>query len=533
MENINWVIEIPTLIISFLCIGHLLRDVVFGYLFDRLFSLFKCKNLDFGEFYSTQGVDPIETYNILLALLVKAPELTKENYLDQATKLGLSENVDINTVSKEIISEIRDRRIKATKALYSGENKYYRKIFPQGLEMFPNSLDWRSFWCLLSRQEQKTVCGLIFLMLWHSVGIIAGLRGQIVWGSLITLAGNIGDLLEMLLFGKYNNFNGARNIQQLILHHVISALGIPFLILFNVLDMDMIFTYQIALELSGTLGILWSLTCYTPLKSRAYFPFFTFILLLEICYHRIWIWILLGIEHLFNFRVFVLCLHIAMGYFNWFFVSAFMKRQTLPKDISPYALILTSILSTRLSLTFILFLSPILYLLSSHVSTLLVFCIGASVILMLILHGLGFFNFWRRKVVRKEIHEFSSYEECKVILNSREFSPLPHRYFAPRPAILPFASWVKAMLLYNDEGHARLRLLYPPLNRPSWVREHFHRICAIELQKLIRKCDGEFDLMATIATKLPSSIIRHIAGFPEKDIPRVATLISTMGDFVG
>lgn len=55
----------------------------------------------------------------------------------------------------------------------------------------------------------------------------------------------------------------------------------------------------------------------------------------------------------------------------------------------------------------------------------------------------------------------------------------------PKPFMKPFAEWVRSMLLYNDEGHMRLKHSYPKLNHVKHVIENYEQILNYEIQNLI------------------------------------------------
>ena len=137
---------------------------------------------------------------------------------------------------------------------------------------------------------------------------------------------------------------------------------------------------------------------------------------------------------------------------------------------------------------------------------------------------------------RRHRHYFLKYKECKWILRSRAFTPLPHRYVHPNPFLRPVAAWVKSMLLYNDAAHLRLKHSYPPLNRPRAVHANYSldvSNCALQLftsaiQDAVqektgtREGQGEeveivIDLMKTVCVKMPWLLmqkIRYNSGIP-------------------
>ena len=132
--------------------------------------------------------------------------------------------------------------------------------------------------------------------------------------------------------------------------------------------------------------------------------------------------------------------------------------------------------------------------------------------------------------------EFASFRICKALLSKAELSPAPHRYRHPRPAMVPFAEWVRAMLLYNDRGHLRLKHSYPRLAHAAHVRD-YDALITDAVDRLLREATAggtahDFDLMY-VCTRLPWHVMQHITGMPPGDQPRAAALVRVMGDFVG
>jgi hypothetical protein len=132
--------------------------------------------------------------------------------------------------------------------------------------------------------------------------------------------------------------------------------------------------------------------------------------------------------------------------------------------------------------------------------------------------------FLRKNSMRITRKEFTSYDDCKAILNNQSFSPTPYRYRHPKPFMKPFADWIKYMLLYNDEGHMRLKHSYPKLNHMRHVIESYEEFINKSLSSLISNAiltnskNGKVDIMKEICSPLPWIVMQYITGLPKKGI---------------
>jgi hypothetical protein len=123
---------------------------------------------------------------------------------------------------------------------------------------------WRSFALHLDEDERVALASSLFLVTWHvctvalalSPQYCGGLSAQLVW------AANCGDLLLIAL--GVPNANNARRTNLLVLHHVVSLIGIPFILGGQFLSPDSKLRYTLFLELTGAFSALWNGTGLTP-----------------------------------------------------------------------------------------------------------------------------------------------------------------------------------------------------------------------------------------------------------------------------
>lgn len=109
----------------------------------------------------------------------------------------------------------------------------------------------------------------------------------------------------MAVVRPHENFHGARRLDQLLLHHVLSILLIscflyvdmPLSLLSRYLLLTALLTllrYLLLLEISGGLSCLVNVITLTPLSGTRIQWWITVICFLELVYHRIWEWAEVG-----------------------------------------------------------------------------------------------------------------------------------------------------------------------------------------------------------------------------------------------
>lgn len=434
------------------------------------------------------------------------------------------EYCESNEEAQEVLERMKKQRLAATKEFYGRGSGTQRRYPPCSLWLNGGKM----FWLELSSEEQFSLCSQMSVALWHFLTVALALTDtHRIWGARFTWALNVGDLLLMAL-GR-PNANCARRIQMTVLHHILSAFSIPSLL--YTLHAHHARRYHIYLEASGGISALLSSLQLTPFQPPAFF-LANFAVMLAM---RTVLFSVLGAQCVTSLLHFVF--HVAMTAFNWMFISVWASRMapfasswaadTLPKRVFQVSQVVAAYLSLHEALLIVLLVvSPALFLtLPSYLAwTVLVGCIASLTLTQ------------QRRRVKGERYELSAYAECEEVLQNVKFSPVPHRYIDPSPLAAPFASWVKAMLLYsNVEDHTRLKHAYPPLNHPIFVKNNLadHVNECVESLLLPHRGKRELEVMEQVCHKLPWLVMQRIAGIPMRDVDRVGDLIRELGDFVG
>eukprot|EP01125_Pyxidicula_operculata_P007802 TRINITY_DN2641_c0_g2_i2.p1 TRINITY_DN2641_c0_g2~~TRINITY_DN2641_c0_g2_i2.p1 ORF type:complete len:807 (+),score=100.63 TRINITY_DN2641_c0_g2_i2:2127-4547(+) len=424
-------------------------------------------------------------------------------------------------------------------------------------------LGWSGWWLELEKNEKTLVTGMFFMSLYHMTTVICGVTKYVILGSHLTWASNVGDLL-ITITKPASNFNGARRVDQLILHHLMSIFLIPMFLYCN-LPPSLMTRYLLILEVTGGLSSLLGSLEYTPFSSSKlqFWSVLSFVMIMF--YQRVIEWSSLSYDVLIwanesygsGFFFVILAFTGLFTYFNWFMIEAWWKRLHSVMENSDYKKYMAAVdypvphilydmivklIAWPLS-PIVLFGWPVAFVLynKSVISFSLFVVLYSSVLpIMIYRFSLFFKSFGHLKTTRRE---FNSYAECKKILSLPIFSPTPYRYRHPKPVMKPFADWVRAMLLYNDEGHMRLKHSYPKLNQVKHVHTYYDELIKKSIQDLLQESiknkkltsgkSGTIDLMKDVCVQLPWIIMRHITGMPIEDVPRASDLIRDMGDFVG
>lgn len=374
---------------------------------------------------------------------------------------------------------------------------------------FMNPAGW---WAELTEHERTKFTGLIFLVLYHLISVsmcfmtmTTGDISYVIIGCHFTWGGNVGDLLIHFL-SITPNFHGARRTDQLVIHHMVSIICIPAFVILEV-PQDTLTRFQLLLEMSGGLSSLVVALSLTPAINSVLHFWFLLWFNVSLVYHRCWEWSLVGIDVIFwsythqhpIITLFITICGIALSQFNWMMVEVHYKRlgsalstcsyQSFASAADyPYIHIGYSFISTLMAYPvnmILLFTTPLLLSPYTNVEVpiYILFGIAGYVLFFIVRHIKDLTT--RKQTGRVTRREFTSFEQCKEVLHNPFFSPAPYRYRHPKPFMKPFAEWVRSMLLYNDEGHMRLKHSYPKLNHVKHVIENYEQILNYEIQNLI------------------------------------------------
>lgn len=312
----------------------------------------------------------------------------------------------------------------------------------------------RAFWLELTPEDQSSLLNLSFLSLWHlfPIGLALLLPQHLLLACAFTWSSNLADLLVCIVAPR-RNLNNAKRLDMTVLHHLFSLTVIPLVL--ALCPPEVVRGLQLQLETSGLISLLGNLLFLTPAPNSHWFALFFASCWGSIALLRGPVWTSQTATVLDSFlrqsadlplraaQLAAASLFLAATRFNWFMIEAWERRVALfEKELSGSTTHWAEVVTTFLRIAWTTPTKLLLYFGIPAFSAHLRPPVLLAVALLVLTAPLVQWALTPRKS-RRTRKEFHRYEDCRWVLNSPDFSPLPYRYVNPHPVMKPFADWMK------------------------------------------------------------------------------------------